>query len=113
MEKETIERYLKHFDSIFGTKTIKNLNLNKVPLLKILFEHFEEDLYTPSQRYKELRRKRIELSDKLESSFTQEQQELFEQYWEIDNQILVEEEQQLFLFGYLVANELKYEIENL
>ena len=113
MEKETIERYLKHFDTIFGTKTVRKFKLNNLPLLKVLFEYFQADLYTPSSKYKELRKKRIELSNKLGLTFTPEQQELFEKHLEIDNQISLEEEQQLFLFGYLIANELRYEIKNL
>ena len=33
MEKETIERYLKHFDTIFGTKTVRKFKLNNLLII--------------------------------------------------------------------------------
>ena len=47
--------------------------------------------------------------DKMESTFTEEQQKLFEQYWEITSQMSCEEEQQIFLFGYIIATKLNME----
>ena len=96
---------LKHFDNIFGTDALKKIDFSdkKMKLLKTLFEYFEEDLYTPSPKYEKLRRKHIEIGEELEKTFTKEQQALFEKYWEVGNELAFEEEQQLFLFGFIVA----------
>ena len=51
----------------------------------------------------------IEIADKLESTFSKEQKKLFEQYWELGTQMCEEEQQQLFLFGYIIATKLNIE----
>lgn len=50
--------------------------------------------------------------DKLEQTFTEEQRKIFKQYNEIENQFTSELEEQLFMFGYIIGNELKLEIKN-
>lgn len=102
---------LKHFDSIYDTETLKNIDFSNMKLLKVLFNYFEEDLYTPSDKYNELRAKAIKISDKLESTFTKEQQELFEDYWEAESLMHCEENEQMFLFGYIIAKQLDIESE--
>ena len=109
MDEEIKERK-KHFDSIFGTDTLNNIDFNNLPLLKQLFEYFEEDIYKPSQKYEQLRKKHIEVSDLLEQSFTEAQQTLFEKYWEIENELSVEESQQLFYFGCIITKVLEKEL---
>lgn len=108
-EKADIVEIKKHFDSIFGTDTLNNINFKDLPLLQQLFDYFEEDIYKPSPKYDELRRKHIEIADLLEQSFTEAQQTLFEKYWEIGNQMLVEENQQLFFFGCIMTKTLEKE----
>lgn len=103
------QEVLKHFDSIFDTETFKNINFSNMKLLKVLFNYFEEDLYTPSDKYNELRAKAIKISDKLESTFTKEQQELFEDYWEAESLMHCEENEQMYLFGYIIAKQLDIE----
>lgn len=99
---------LTHFDKIFRTKVKEHINLN-IPLLNFLFEQFEEDLYTTNCEYKELLHKQIKVSSELENTFTEEQQKLFEQYWEFENQMYTVENEQFFYFGYIMANELNIE----
>ena len=99
---------LQHFDSIFNTNTIKYVKLN-MPLLKFLFDKFEEDLFTPSPKYEKLRIKQIEISDKLHTYFNEEQEKLFREYWQVTNQMGSIEDEQLFYFGYIIANELTRE----
>lgn len=99
---------LQHFDSIFNTNTIKYVKLN-MPLLKFLFDKFEEDLFTPSPKYEKLRIKQIEISDRLHTSFNEKQEELFREYWQVTNQMGSIEDEQLFYFGYVMANELTRE----
>ena len=102
---------LKHFDTIFNTETIKNIKFDDMKLLKVLYEYFEENLYTPSERYSALRKEHIAISDELEKTFTPDQQQLFEKYWEIGSYMCAEENRQLFLFGYIIAKELDREIK--
>ena len=97
---------LQQFDSRFGTD-----NFNEMKFLIRFFEYFEEDLYRPSEESNKLRKEQAEIVDKLDETFTKEQQILFEKYWEVSNQIIFEEQQQLFLFGYIVAKEMEKEAQ--
>lgn len=106
---ENAEETLELFDSIFDADTLKTINFSNMKMLKALYEYFEEDIYTPSPKYSRLRHKHIEISDKLESTFSKEQKKLFEQYWELGTQMCEEEQQQLFLFGYIIATKLNIE----
>ena len=45
-----------------------------------------------------------------DNSFNEEQKRLFEKYWEIENEQKNVIEENIFLFGYLIKNEL--DIEN-
>lgn len=108
-EKDKEKELLKHFDSIFDTDTLKTIKFDNIPMLQALFEYFEEFLYKPSPKYDKLRRQHIEISDLLEKSFTEAQQTLFERYWEIGNQMGIEESEQLFYFGYIMAKKLEQE----
>lgn len=99
---------LQHFDNIFGTKVANHIKLN-IPLLRIIFEKFEEDLYVSSSKYNDLRKEQIKISNKLYPTFTQEQKDLFENYWQITNQLGSLEDEQLFYFGFLMAQELEKE----
>ena len=37
---------LKHFDRMFNTETAKHIKFDNMKLLKVLYEYFEEDIYT-------------------------------------------------------------------
>lgn len=110
MEEKTTE-LLKHFDSIFDTNTLYNIDFNNLPMLQKLFEYFEEDLYKPSPKYAELRRKHIEIGELLEKSFNQGQQTLFEKYWEVGNEMILEEHERLFYFGFIMAKTFEQEAQ--
>ena len=106
---EDDKKILSHFDAIFNTETIKNVKFDDMKLLKVLYEYFEENLYTPSERYSSLRKEHIAISDELEKTSTPAQQQLFEKQWEIGSELCAEENEQLFLFGYIIAKELDIE----
>lgn len=106
------EEYLKHFDKIFETNTFENMKFDNMKLLKKFYEYFGDELYTPSSIHIELRKKYIEESEKLEATFSEAQQQQFEFCWELYNEMLGEIEEQLFIFGYILASELKAEIKN-
>ena len=109
LNQEFIERK-KHFDEIFGTDTLHNINFDNLPLLKAIFEYIDDDMYRPSAKYQELRKKSIEISNQLEQTFTKEQKSIFEEYWEVQNRMVSEEEEQLFFFGFIMAKALEKEM---
>lgn len=107
-EKERQKEILQHFDNTFKTNTINHIQLN-MPLLKVFYEYFSDELHQSSPNYDELRKKYIEVSDLLENSFTEGQQTLFEKFFEIGSNMSVERSEQLFYFGYILAKELEKE----
>lgn len=109
-KKEIEEDYLKNFDEVFGTKTSKSIKLN-MPLLKNIFNNFREDIYFPSKKHDRLRNKEIELYEKLKESLSDEQIKEINKIMEIQNQMTEEVEEQLFLFGFVVATELSEEVK--
>ena len=108
MEKKEEQNYLEVFDKIFGTKTNEHLRLN-MPMLKIIFENFGEDLYTPNNIQRQILNEEIKIADELENTFTDKQKELFNKYNEFENQITIDIEEQLFMFGFIIASELNNE----
>lgn len=107
-DNEEEQKILKHFDKIFGTKVANHMKLN-IPLLKNIFEKFEEDIFKPNDDYEKLRKRQIENSDKLYATFTEEQEKLYEEDRQIVNQLSAIEDEQLFYFGYIVSKELQKE----
>ena len=105
---EDEQEILQHFDSIFNTNTIKYVKLN-MPLVKNIVEKLEEDFRKPSPKYEKIRKKQVELADKLYEALNNEQIKLFEQYSQVTNQMAAVEELQLFCFGYIMAKELDNE----
>lgn len=105
------EDYLKHFDEIFGTNLIGKIDLKNFETLQLIFNTFGEDLYKPTPKYENIRNEYMEVSNKLESTFTEEQKELYKQVYKLDGLMTEELEQHLFMFGYILGNGLKLEIE--
>ena len=104
-EKEIIE----NFDKIIGTNKSQKIDTSKFPLLLKIFEQFEEDLFVESQEYKEVKQERQNIVDKINKSFNDEQKQLFEQYWDIESKMQSEIEKEIFLFGYLIRDEIEKE----
>lgn len=102
--ENNFEKVLEHFDKIFNTNTKKDIT--ELPLFHVFYEYFADDFYTPTDETKELMKERRLISDKLEKTFTKKQQQLFENYWDLDSQISENLRKQLFLFGYITATEL-------
>ena len=111
MEDITESEYLKQFDKIFGTETIKNINVKKLPLLYTIFKNFGESIYTENDAYKKLREKKIEIENQLDNNFTDEEVKLYQKLWDINNEMSSVRERQLFMFGFIVAEELRKEIQ--
>lgn len=103
------EEILKNFDKIIGTNNAKKIVTSKFPLLLKIFEQFREDMYVESQEYEELKQERQNIVDKINESFNDEQKQLFEEYWDIENKMQSEIEKEIFLFGYLIRDEFEKE----
>lgn len=103
---------LKHFDNIFGTDTEKHIDFNNMKLLKVLYDYFEEDIFTPNEEYKSVRHKKNILSDKFRKTLNKEQQLMFEEQNELGNEMHGIEFEQIFMFGYIIAKELDIECKN-
>ena len=105
-EKEILE----NFEKIIGTN--KKIDTPKFPLLLKIFEQFEGDIFVESQEYKNLKQERQNIQAKISVSFSDDQKQLFEEYWDIENKMQSEIEKEIFLFGYLIRDELEYEFKN-
>lgn len=101
--------YLKHFDKIFKTKTLKNINLDNIVLLNELYRLLEECLCTTTDKNNIIRIKSIKLYDELKETFTEKQQTLFNEFIDLNNEEMSSIQQQLFIFGYIMAKELDNE----
>lgn len=106
-EKEIIE----NFDKIIGTNKSQKKDTSKFPLLLKIFEQFEGDMFVETQEYKELKQERQNIENRINSNFSNEQKQLFEEYWDTQNKMQSEIEKQIFLFGYLIRDELENEIK--
>ncbi len=103
--------YIKHFDEIFETNLIDKISLKNFETLKLIFDTFGEDLYKPTPKYENIRNDYIEISSKLESTFTDEQKELHKQIYNLNGLMTEELELHLFIFGYILGNGLKLEVK--
>lgn len=101
--------YLKHFDKVFNTQTIKNINLDNMVLLKQLYSLLEEYLSRSNDESSIIRRKSIKLYDELISTLTDEQIELLDKIFDLNNEEMSNEQEQIFIFGYIIAKELDNE----
>lgn len=105
------QEYVNTFDTIFNAELIKTVDFNKLKLLKSIFNAFDEDLYTPSSKYRLLRKEDIRVLDAIRPSLTETQTALLDKHLDISNAMTEELEEQLFLFGCLVGYKFKDELE--
>ena len=96
--------YLKHFDKIFNTQTLKNINLDNMVLLKELYSLLEEYLSRSNNESSTIRRESIKLYDELKSTLTNEQIELLDKIFDLNNEEMSNDLEQIFIFGYIILN---------
>lgn len=101
--------YLKHFDKVFNTQTLKNINLDNMVLLKELYSLLEEYLSRSNNESSDIRRKSIELYDELKSTLTDKQIELLDKIFDLNNEEMSKDLEQIFIFGYIISKELDNE----
>lgn len=105
-----VEEILKNIDKIIGTNKYDGIDKTRFPLLLKIFEKFREDLDITTKTIKTLNEEKLQVLEQIDNSFNEEQKRLFEKYWEIENEQKNVIEENIFLFGYLIKNEL--DIEN-
>lgn len=101
--------YLKHFDKIFNTQTLKDINLDNMVLLKELYILLEDYLSRTNNKNSAIRKENIKLYNRLKTTFTKEQKELFDEFIDLNNEEMANDQEQLFIFGYIMAKELDNE----
>lgn len=107
-----MEEYLKVFDKIFKTNTMQTFDFKNMKILECIFTEFVDKFYTPSEKYKRINREYIKISDKLESTFNEEQDKLFDDFMDLFNASRTELEQQCFMLGFIMCNQLNNETYN-
>lgn len=103
------EEILRNFNKIFEISKIGTIDKSKFPLILKLFEQFREDMFVENEEYKKLKKEKKNLLDKINKEFNNKQNQLFESYWEIESKLSSILEKEIFLFGYLIRNELESE----
>ena len=103
------EEILRNFDKIVGTNKIKTIDKSKFPLILKLFEQFREDLVVETEEYRDLKQEKQNILDKINKNFNNNQKQLIENYWDIEGKISSIIEEEIFLFGYLLRDEIESE----
>ena len=107
MNKEEI--IVENFDKVMKTNKFSNIDKSKFPLLIKIFEQFREDMFITTEEYEQLKQEKLQLLNKIKNDFSDKQRKIFEEYWEIENKIISIVEEEIFLFGYLIKDELEEE----
>lgn len=107
MEQEN--KILEHFDSIFDTKTVKSVNKNNLPMLHTIFMNLQDELFDTSNDYNKYLKSSNKILNKLKDILNQEQEIMLKEYLVIRNKMLESVNEQLFMFGYLTAIQLREE----
>ncbi len=105
------ENCVKRFGEIFEIKNI-DIDISKLPLLKYILREFGEDLYTPSEKNEKLKNEKTKLQKEFETILTKEQYEKFIKYWELENKATEELEEQLFMYGFIMAKQQDKEVQD-
>lgn len=85
------------------------VNEINMPMLNTLFISISENLNTTTQDLKESLKKSVNMYNELNSTLNEEQQEMFKNYAEFKNKLASIVDEQLFMFGYLTAIQLREE----
>lgn len=107
-----MEEILKNFDNIFKTNQSTHFNKKDFPILLAIFDKFRENLDVDTKMNMKLKKDKFVMQQKLQDSFTDAQQKMFEDYWELENQLKSFSEEEIFLFGYFLRKELEIENDN-
>lgn len=111
-QKEKIKELLQHFDNIFGTTTSKDLftYYSKLKILLSIYQSLEEDICKTSPTYNKLRKEHNEVTDLLDQSLSKAQETLFEKHLDIGCEMVSVENEQFFIFGFILGKLLDQNI---
>lgn len=101
--------YLEHFDKIFKTDTLNHINLDNMVLLKGIYRILGDYLCKNNKDYNSIRVKSSKLYDRLQNILTEEQKSIFNEFIDLNNEEMSSIQEQLFIFGYIMAKELDNE----
>ena len=104
-----VENYLDIFYEKYNVK--QKIRDEQKLLLTEMASDFLEKKYRLTDVYKFLANKKCEIEDRLIATFTKEQNELFEIWEFITNEIMLDMEEQGFIYGYIIAQQIKEEIK--
>lgn len=102
-----VKDYLEGFDKEFETYTQEKIK--EVPLLINLYQEFLQEVYQPSKRYLLALKIKNEINEDIEKTFTEEQQELMNQFKECQDIMINDMNEESFIYGYCMASELREE----
>ncbi|MBR0427411.1 MAG: hypothetical protein IJK18_04355 [Clostridia bacterium] len=111
IEQEQYQEYLNMIDKIFNIDEDKDIDFSKLKFLNIIFEHFAEDLYSPSEKHNKLRREYIDITNEFRESLTDGQTAIYEKISDLNSKMTEEIEQQLFIFGFVIGCRIKMDLE--
>ena len=106
-DKTEFKNYLEGFDKVFETYTAKRIK--ETPLQLKLFNVFAQEIYQPTKLQEKITKVKKEIKEEMKKTFTDEQLYLVEQYQYCEDRISDDLQEQAFIFGYAISNELKYE----
>ena len=106
-DKTEFKNYLEGFDKVFETHTVKRIK--ETPLQLKLFNTFAQEIYQPTELQEKITKVKKEIKEEMKKTFTDEQLYLVEQYQYCEDRISDDLQEQAFIFGYAISNELKYE----
>ena len=106
------QEYLELFNEVFKCNISEKIRA-KMPVLNKIYESFENDIYVPSNYQKTLTKQRAQKYAEITNELNNKQRKAFDEYFEIENEIQIDIEKQLFVFGFLVAKELEEECKSI
>ena len=109
-QEDKYKEYLEMFDNLFETDAKEHIDFNKMKLLKSIHNYFTEELYEPSTEYNRIREEFIEYADSLREQLTDEQKDVFDKAIDLCNEMTEEQDEQAFVFGFIMGHKLKLEL---
>lgn len=109
-QKDRYKDYLEMFDKLFETDAKEYIDFKKMKLLKSLHQYFAEELYEPSKEYNRIRKEFVEYADNLREQLTEDQKDVFDKAIDLCNEMTEEQDEQAFIFGFIMGHKLKLEL---
>lgn len=110
IEQDNILKLVKEFDVTFDTAVAGKVNTDVTSIIKDLFMEYVENVYSPSDKYKQIGKEAKTKRTILEDTMTSDQKEMLEDLFETENHKLDEIIEQSFVYGFCLANQLRDEV---